>query len=110
MPSRWGVRHSWGRSKDGVDLLLTGVVFVDGVFFALTGAAAVMLMRCGGEDGVKVIGGWPVAALFVVGELGIVGGALVVAEVRWAPLIGVGWIAAAGVVYWVWFRGAGEGG
>lgn len=104
----WTLLLAAGFSRSGVDLLLTGVVFVDGIFFALTGAAAVILMRRNGNDGdgVRIIGGWPtgaaIAALFVIGEAGIVTGALL-ADDWWGPAIGAGWIALAAVVYFTWF-------
>lgn len=83
---------------EGVDRLLSGVVFVDGVFFALTGAAAMVLAK----RGVRVWGGRIVPALFVIGEAGIVLGAA--RGAGWWSLAIVGWIVAAGALYVIYFR------
>lgn len=83
---------------EGVDRLLSGVVFVDGVFFALTGAAALVLA----SRGVHVWGGRIVPALFVVGEIGIVLGAA--RGAGWWSLAVIGWIVAAVLLYAVCFR------
>ncbi|MEZ6243356.1 MAG: APC family permease [Phycisphaerales bacterium] len=91
--------------KDGIDKLLTGVVFVDGVFFSLTGAALVTL-RVRAKTGVLPL---VAPALFVVGEVGIVCGAMAEESNRWGALIGAGWVVASVVVYLVWFgRSSGE--
>lgn len=94
----------------GVDKLLTGAVFIDGVFFALTGAALFVLRRKR-EDSDGAMGrgfrvpGYPIVpAIFVVGELGVVVGAYLDKEVRQAALIGAAWIAAGFVLYLVKFR------
>ncbi|MCC6677653.1 MAG: APC family permease [Phycisphaerales bacterium] len=92
--------------QQGVDRLTTGVVFIDGVFFAMTGAA-VFLRRVGGvpEDGAFRAPGFPVVpALFVIGEAGVVIGAYLAEDTRHAAVLGVAWIAAAVVLYLVFFR------
>jgi APA family basic amino acid/polyamine antiporter len=94
----------------GVESLLTGVVFVDGVFFALTGLVPLVLARRfpRRERPVKAPG-WPVVPLaFVVAELGIVIGSYVEPDARAAAGIGAAWIVVAGILYRVRFahRGA----
>ncbi len=91
---------------DGVDTLLTGAVFIDGVFFALTGAALIILRRrhapAPGQFRVPL---YPIVPLiFVIGELGVVAGSYVDRKTLAAALIGVGWIVAATLLYLVAFR------
>lgn len=91
--------------KDGVDRLLTGVVLVDGVFFALTGLASLVLARRQPHATRPVrMPGFPlVPALFGLAELGVVIGAWLDPEVRGAAAIGAGWIVAVLVLYFVRF-------
>ena len=93
-----------------LDKLITGVVFIDGVFFVLTGFAPFLLMRRrdvafrSGATGSVFGFGYPVVpALFVLGEVGIVIGAYCDASVRQAAYIGTIWIAGAIAVYLVFF-------
>lgn len=86
--------------KNGVDLLLSGVVFVDSIFFALTGIAAVALAR----KGVRVPGGPVMAVLFTVGVLGVTYGSARNAG-TWSYAI-IAWIAAGAALYWFRFRNA----
>jgi APA family basic amino acid/polyamine antiporter len=92
--------------KDGVDRLLTGVVVVDGVFFALTGLASVVLLRKRPRATRPVrMPGFPVVPLlFVLAELGVVIGAWLDPQVRGAAAIGAGWIVATLVLYRLRFR------
>jgi len=85
--------------KDGIEKLLTGVVFVDGVFFALTGAALVSLRVRAKSGALSLVA----PTLFVLGELGIVAGAMLEETNRWGALIGAGWVVVSVVVYLVWF-------
>jgi len=90
--------------QSGIAKLLTGVVFVDGVFFALTGAALLVLRARRRDMGWTGRYGSPVVpALFVLGETGIVIGAFL-GGVGLAALIGVGWIAVGVGLYWFRFR------
>lgn len=96
--------------ENGVNTLLNGVVFVDGVFFILTALALFVLRRQTAADS----GHAPthfrtplypfVPLFFVLGELGVVVGAYLDREVRVASLIGAVWIVVGAVVYAVWFR------
>lgn len=87
-----------------VDRLLTGTVFVDSVFFAMTGAALFRL-RGRGIDATFRVPGYPLTpALFVLGEVGVLIGAHLDPAVLPATLIGAGWILAGMIVYWIWFR------
>lgn len=93
---------------EGVDRLLTGVVLVDGVFFALTGLASVLLVRQTphADRPVRLPGfPWVPLAFFAV-EAAVVVGAWMDPEVRGAAFIGVAWIAATAVLYVVRFRGS----
>jgi APA family basic amino acid/polyamine antiporter len=89
----------------GVDRLLTGVVFIDGVFFALTGLALLVLRRrrANAERPVRVPGYPVVPLLFVTGELGVVAGAYADPAVRTAALVGLAWIVAAAACYLAFF-------
>jgi basic amino acid/polyamine antiporter, APA family len=86
--------------------LLNGVVFVDGVFFALSGAAIFVLRRKRPDADRPVrVPGYPVVPLvFILGEAAAVAGSYLDAEVRSAAVIGVLWIAAAALLYVARFR------
>ncbi|MEP0846623.1 MAG: amino acid permease [Phycisphaerae bacterium] len=101
--SAFGLALLWLARARGADLLLTGVVFVDGIFFALTGAAVYSLPRRRECD---ILGParWFVPALFVLGETAIVLGAYREPAVRGAALIGLAWIIIAVVCYGLFFR------
>ncbi|MCA9714094.1 MAG: amino acid permease [Myxococcales bacterium] len=92
----------------GIDRLLTGVVLIDGLFFALTGAALLVLRRrapSGPEGPARPYPGYPVtAALFVLAECGVVWGAFADPAVRAAAHVGLAWIAAALLAYLALFR------
>ncbi|MCH8913964.1 MAG: amino acid permease, partial [Planctomycetes bacterium] len=92
--------------EESVGKLITGVVFIDGVFFVLTGCALLVLRRKRPQaDRPLRVPGYPVVPLlFVVGEIGIVVGAFRNPEVRSAAFIGVGWIIAAAICYLLFFR------
>jgi APA family basic amino acid/polyamine antiporter len=94
----------------GVDRLLSGVVFIDGIFFVLTGAALFVLRRRRPDAHRPMrVPGYPLVPLtFVLGEVGVVLGAYLNPEVRGATLIGLAWIAAGAVLYAVRFRLAGR--
>lgn len=88
-----------------VDLLGTGAVFIDGVFFGLTGLALILIRRASGApEGYRVPLYPLVPLLFVLGELGLLTGAMLNPHTLNVSVIGVAWIFAAGVVYAVWFR------
>jgi APA family basic amino acid/polyamine antiporter len=90
----------------GENRLLNGVVFIDGIFFTLTGAALLVLRRRRPDADRPVrVPGYPLVPLvFVLGEVGVVAGAYVSPEVRGAALIGLGWIAAGALLYATRFR------
>ncbi len=86
--------------KDGVDRLTTGVVCIDTIFFLLT-AAAVFTRRASAERSALTSAA---ATIFVLGEVGVLVGALYLSqETRAAAWIGLAWIGAAAVLYFVRF-------
>ncbi|MFV8752654.1 APC family permease [Nannocystaceae bacterium ST9] len=96
---------------DGIDRLLTGVVLVDAIFFALTGLASLVLIRRypHRERPVRMPGFPFVPALFGLAEIGVIIGAWLDPNVRGAAVIGLIWMSAALMVYLVRFRrGGGE--
>jgi APA family basic amino acid/polyamine antiporter len=101
-----GLLLAAGRS--GVGRLLTGVVMVDAVFFALTGAAVLVLRRRRRDADRPVrVPGYPVVpGLFVLLEIAIIYGAFQIDANRSAAWIGLCWIAAAVVCYRLGFRRA----
>lgn len=83
---------------DGADKLTVGVVFLDGVFFALTAAAILKPgFLVGSEKPLPLARA--AAAIFVIGELGVVTGAYMDAGTRDAAWIGLIWMAAAAVLF-----------
>jgi len=92
--------------QDGIDRLLTGVVLVDGFFFALTGLASLVLARRmpHAQRPVRMPGFPVVPLLFGIAELGVVVGAWLDPEVRAAAAIGAAWIGAALLLYLARFR------
>jgi APA family basic amino acid/polyamine antiporter len=92
--------------EDGVSLLLAGVVFIDGIFFTLTGMALIVLRRKmpDVERPFRVPLYPIVPLLFVAGELAIVTGAVIVADTQIAVISAGVWIVAALVCYLVFFR------
>lgn len=102
-----GLALLWSAGPAGVDFVLTGVVFIDGAFFVLTGLALFVFWLRGRREAAAWSLGFPVAPLlFVVGEAGIVAGAYAAPTHRAASVIGLAWIAAALLVYLIWFRTA----
>lgn len=99
---------------DGVNYLLTGVMFVDAVFFVLTGAALFALRRKPlVEDATDSAPSRPafrtplypwVPAFFVLGEIGVVVGSYLDPATRNAAYIGAIWLAVGAITYWLWFR------
>lgn len=113
-----------------IDPILNGVVFIDGVFFAMTGAALLILRRKerrppdpaspatanpAGTEGPPAapaphdrgfrVPWYPlVPLLFVLGELGVVVGSYLDPSVRDSASVGVLWILSAAAVYAIWFR------
>ncbi len=92
--------------EEGVGMLITGVVFIDGVFFGLTGCALLVLRRKRPHaDRPSRVPGYPVVPLlFVLGEIGILAGAFAIPEKRAVAVIGAGWIVAAAICYLLFFR------
>jgi APA family basic amino acid/polyamine antiporter len=84
------------------DLLTTGVVVVDGVFFALTGLALPTLDRKAHGRSPR----WVVAAaiVFAALELLAIAGSLLTRDVRPVALTGIAWIGMAAVTWLLWFR------
>lgn len=89
---------------NGVDRLTTGAVFIDSVFFILTGLAVFVLRRRGQKSTFKLPGYPVVPALFVLGEVGALVGAYVKWDTASAAWIGMAWIAGAAVLYFACFR------
>lgn len=88
------------------DLLTTGVVVVDAVFFALSGLALPVLRSrapAGERGSITLVA----AALAFAGlELAAIVGAVLAKDVRVVALTGLGWIAAAAVFWLAFFRSA----
>lgn len=87
---------------DRIDTLTAGSVFVDGIFFVLTGIA---LLRLRATPESPFLPGAKIAAvIFVIGELGVLVGAFLARDARAAAVGGLIWVAAAALVYLVCFR------
>lgn len=86
------------------DFLTTGVVVVDGVFFALTGLALPRLSR--GAPAQEKSPRWIVAAAFAFAalELLAIAGSLATRDVRSVALTGIAWIGVAFLTWLAWFR------
>ncbi len=93
-----------GLGLNRTDLLTTGVVVVDAVFFALTGLALPVLRRRTAAD--RLGAGWVswAAIGFAALELMAIAGSLLQRDVRWVALSGLAWIAVAALVWFFWFR------
>jgi len=93
----------WIAGDRGIDRLLTGVVAVDGVFFAATGLASVVLAKARprAERPLRMPL-WPaIPILFAAAEIAVVAGAWVDPEVRGTLWVGAAWIAgSAGLYLW----------
>lgn len=98
----------WIAGGDGVDRLLTGVVAIDGTFFALAGLASVVLARRRPRSQRPVrMPLWPVMPLaFAVAEIAVVVGAGVDPKVRDTLWVAASWVAGATVLYFLRFRTA----
>jgi APA family basic amino acid/polyamine antiporter len=95
---------SLGLGIAGTDMLTTGVVVVDAVFFALTGLALLVLRHrsAPAERGPRWVAAAAVA--FALLELLAIAGSVLQQDARRVALSGLGWIGAAAVVWLVWFR------
>jgi amino acid transporter len=93
-----------GLGLERTDMLTTGVVVVDATFFALTGLALPVLRRRAGAHRRRP--GWidGAAVAFATLELLAIVGSLLQANVRLVAWSGIGWIAAAAITWWVFFR------
>ena len=91
--------------EKGIDRLLTGIVLVDGMFFALTGLASLVIARRRPRADRPIrMPGWPVVPLlFVLAEVGVCVGAFLDPKVRSAATIAVAWVAVAALLYAVRF-------
>lgn len=83
--------------EKGLEKLTTGVVAVDGLFFALTALAIYFIKPVGKPLPLAGIA----AAVFIVGELALLYGSTLDKETRIASLIGAGWVVGACVLYFV---------
>lgn len=92
---------------DYIDSLTNGVVLVDSVLFMLTGLAVIVLRKQFKESPNAILMPfYPLfPLLFALGELVVLIGAFMLPQYRDGALIGVIWIAAATVFYWIFFRG-----
>ena len=100
---------SIGRDAEGaqkaVDRLLTGVVLIDVVFYLLTGLAVIVLRRRRPDLPRPVrVPGYPfVPLVYVIGEIAVLIGTFSKWENVKVSLIGIGWLVAAAICYWVFF-------
>ncbi|TMQ71111.1 MAG: APC family permease [Candidatus Eisenbacteria bacterium] len=94
-----------GLGLDRTDLLTTGVVVVDSVFFALSGLALPALRRRtpAAERGPAWLDAAAIA--FAALELLAIVGSVLERNVRVVALTGLAWIGVAALVWAVWFRG-----
>jgi len=92
--------------RNPLDQLTNGTMFIDVIFFALTGAALIVLRRTrpGAARPVRVPGYPLVPLLFVLGECGALVGSLLNPAVRNVSFISAIWIALATALYLVRFR------
>lgn len=86
---------------DGIDRLLTGAVFIDGIFFVLTGIALFVLRRKDppGPQDFRVPLYPFVPLFFVLGEVGVVVGAHLDERTRIAAFFATAWIAASALAF-----------
>ncbi len=100
------VQNEFDSKLNVIGILGTGAVFIDCVFFILTGVALFVLRKRGKLEGSFRSPGYPVLpAIFVIGELGALIGAYMDKETARVAWVGVAWIVAAGGLYLVRFRG-----
>jgi basic amino acid/polyamine antiporter, APA family len=91
----------------GVDVLLNGVMTIDGLFLGMTGAAVVILRGRAPRDGSFRSPLFPLfPVVFVLGELGVVVGTFLNPDVRRSAYIAAIWVTAAAALYFVRFRRA----
>jgi basic amino acid/polyamine antiporter, APA family len=95
-----------GLGLDRTDLLTTGVVVVDAVFFALTGLALPVLRRRAAADRMGAPWVSVAAVVFAVLELLAIAGSLLERDVRFVALSGLAWVAGAFLVWLAFFRKA----
>jgi APA family basic amino acid/polyamine antiporter len=97
-----------GLGLDRTDLLITGVVVVDGVFFVLTGLALPVLRRRApaGERGPAWIAG--AAVVFSALQVLAITASVLYEGARLVALTGLAWIAVAALTWAVFFRGRGR--
>lgn len=88
-----------------IEWLTTGVVVVDGVFFALTAGAVLVLSRKPDGAGLRVTAyGYPFAPLvFILGELALVSASIANPQTAKAASFGLAWIAAAALIWLTFF-------
>lgn len=97
----------WIAGDRGIDRLLTGVVAIDGVFFALTGLASVVLFRRRPRaDRPLRMPLWPALPIaFAAAELAVVAGAWMDPDVRSTLWVAAAWILGTSGLYLWRFRG-----
>ncbi len=97
----------WAAGAAAIDRLTAGVVAIDGLFFALTGFAVIVLRKKLRTAVCPVhTPGYPmVPVLFGLCELGVVCGAFLNADVRQSAVIAALWVAGAAILYALCFRG-----
>ncbi len=97
----------FGDGRNAIDKLLTGVVVIDALFFALTGLALIVLRRRRSNgDQQRRRRAWAtslIAALFVLGLIGMLIGSIAQQENKLLMLFAAGWIIAAAVMYKLFF-------
>lgn len=86
----------------GIETLTAGAVFVDGIFFVLTGLALLLLK--GGTPETTIPGAKVAASIFILGELGVLVGAFLAPQSRDAAWGGLVWVAVAALIYAALFR------
>lgn len=93
---------------NGIDYLLTGVVVIDGVFFALTALALLVPGQRHREaspaQGPSLPFAKVAAAIFVLGEIALLTGAYVDEAMRQTLPVAGGWMAGAVILYLLAFR------
>lgn len=105
----YGAFAIFSNGGDAIDKMLTGVVVIDAVFFALTGLALIVLRRrtSNGHRSRRVLATSLIAALFALGLIGMLIGSIAQQDNKWLMLFAAGWIIAAAVMYKLLFaRGA----
>jgi APA family basic amino acid/polyamine antiporter len=98
--------------EKGINHLLNGVVFIDGIFFTLTGLALLVLWIRERRGDARITAAkskslplaWIVLPLFIVGEAGVVIGAYVNKDLRNSAYLGAGWIVFAVILYFAGFH------